>query len=316
MKQTTVGFCGLGAMGYPMASRLAARGYALTVFDLDASRRERFASEHAAAGAAAAAGLAHCDMVITMVPDSAAVEQAVLGDATVPGFAPAMPPDSVVVDMSSSDPLRTRALAQRLAGMGLHLIDAPVSGGVKRAVSGQLAIMAGGDPGVIERCRPILETLGSSLFIVGAAGAGHAVKALNNFVSAAGLVATVEALRAGEAFGLDPQVMTDVFNASTGRNNTTEHKVAQYMLSSAYNSGFSLRLMRKDIRTALELGRTLGLEMTLGTTCLRLWDAAGERVEAADHTEMYRLIPELETGGGPVAAEGKKCGCPTRRRPS
>jgi 3-hydroxyisobutyrate dehydrogenase len=179
--------------------------------------------------------------------------------------------------------------------MGLHLIDAPVSGGVKRAVSGQLAIMAGGEPGVIERCRPVLEALGNSLFIVGAAGAGHAVKALNNFVSAAGLVATVEALRAGEAFGLDPKVMTDVFNASTGRNNTTENKVVQFMLSSAYNSGFSLRLMRKDIRTALELGRALGLDMTLGTTCLRLWDAAGERAEAADHTEMYRLIPELET---------------------
>ncbi len=297
-QQATLGFCGLGAMGYPMASRLAARGYALTVFDLDASRMKRFASDHSAAAAAAAIDLAHCDTVITMVPDSDAVESAVLGGAGVPGFAPAMSPGSVVMDMSSSDPLRTRALAQRLAGMGLHLIDAPVSGGVKRAVTGQLAIMAGGEPGMIERCRPVLEVLGSSIFIVGAAGAGHAVKALNNYVSAAGLVATVEALRAGEAFGLDPGVVTEVFNASTGRNNTTENKVTQYMLSSAYNSGFSLRLMRKDIRTARELGRALGLDMTLGTTCLGLWDAAGERDGAADHTEMYRLIPELETLDG------------------
>ncbi len=300
MKLATIGFCGLGAMGYPMASRLAARGHALTVFDLDASRMKRFASEHGAAAAAAVIELAHCETVITMVPDSDAVEHAVLGDAAVPGFAQAMPPDSVVMDMSSSDPFRTRALAQRLAGMGLHLIDAPVSGGVKRAVSGQLAIMAGGEPEVIERCRPVLEVLGNSLFIVGAAGAGHAVKALNNFVSAAGLAATVEALRAGEAFGLDPNVMTNVFNASTGRNNTTENKVAQFMISGAYNSGFSLRLMRKDIRTALELGRALGLDMTLGTACLRLWDAAGERAEAADHTEMYRLIPELETLDDPL----------------
>lgn len=306
MKQATVGFCGLGAMGYPMAARLAARGHALTVFDLDAARMERFASEHGAATAAAAAGLAHCGTVITMVPDSAAVEQAVLGDAAVPGFAHAMPPDSVVLDMSSSDPLRTRALARRLAGMGLHLVDAPVSGGVKRAVSGQLAIMAGGGPEVIERCRPLLECMGSSLFVVGAAGAGHAVKALNNFVSAAGLVATVEALRAGEAFGLDPKVVTDVFNASTGRNNTTENKVTQFMLPGAYNSGFSLKLMRKDIRTALELGRALGLDMTLGAACLRLWDAAGERDGAADHTEMYRLIPELETLADPPAGTGRK----------
>ncbi len=298
MKQATIGFCGLGAMGYPMASRLAARGYALTVFDLDAARMERFTSEYAAAAAAAPAELAHCETVITMVPDSAAVERAVVGDAAVPGFAHAMRPDSVVIDMSSSDPLRTRALAGRLAGMGLHLVDAPVSGGVKKAVSGQLAIMAGGEPEAIERCRPVLAVLGSSLFIVGAAGAGHAVKALNNFVSAAGLVATVEALRAGEAFGLDPSVITDVLNASTGRNNTTENKVTQYMLSNAYNSGFSLRLMRKDIRTALELGRALGIDMTLGGTCLRLWDAAGERAEAADHTEMYRLLLDLERDDG------------------
>ncbi|MHB8909718.1 MAG: NAD(P)-dependent oxidoreductase [Syntrophales bacterium] len=306
MKQATIGFCGLGAMGYPMASRLAARGHALTVFDLDASRMKRFASEHGATTAAAARDLAHCGTVITMVPDSAAVEQAVLGGAGVPGFAEAMTPDSVVMDMSSSDPLRTRTLAGRLAGMGLHLVDAPVSGGVKRAVSGQLAIMAGGEPEWIERCRPLLECMGSSLFIVGASGAGHAVKALNNFVSAAGMVATIEALRAGEAFGLDPKVVTDVFNASTGRNNTTENKVAQFMLPGAYNSGFSLKLMRKDIRTALELGRALGLDMTLGTACLSLWDAAGERAGAADHTEMYRLIPELETHAGPGTGAGKK----------
>lgn len=290
----TIGFCGLGAMGYPMASRLAAQGHQLTVYDLDASRAARFAAELGEKAAASMAELGRCEIVITMVPDSDAVEQAVLGDASRPGFAGAMAAGAIVIDMSSSTPLRTRALAQRLARVGLHLIDAPVSGGVKRAVNGTLAIMAGGEPEIIERCRPILEAMGNAIFLVGDAGAGHAMKALNNFVSAAGLVAAVEALRAGEAFGLDPQAMTDVLNASTGRNNTTENKVAQFMLNSAYNSGFSLRLMRKDIRTAQELGRALGLDMTLGATCLALWDAADERAPTADHTEMYRLIPALE----------------------
>ena len=289
-----IGFCGLGAMGYPMASRLAARGHELTVYDLDTSRATRATAELGAKTAALVPELGRCEVVVTMVPDSDAVEKAVLGDASGPGFADEMAEGSVVIDMTSSTPLRTRALARRLAERNVHLIDAPVSGGVKRAVNGTLAIMAGGDPAIIERCRPILEAMGNAIFVVGDAGAGHAMKALNNFVSAAGLVAAVEALRAGEAFGLDPQAMTEVLNASTGRNNTTENKVAQFMLNGAYNSGFSLRLMRKDIRTAQELGQALGLDMTLGATCLALWDAAGERSPTADHTEMYRLIPELE----------------------
>jgi len=289
-----IGFCGLGAMGYPMAARLAAGGYPLTVYDLDTARAARIASELGSTHVTTAAELGRCEVVILMVPDSDAVEQAVLGNTPQPGFAGSMEAGSVVIDMSSSMPLRTRALAQRLAAMGLHLVDAPVSGGVKRAVNGTLAIMAGGAPEIIERCRPILGTMGTAIFVVGNAGAGHAMKALNSFVSAAALVATVEALHAGEAFGLDPQIMTEVLNASTGRNNTTENKVAQFMLNGAYNSGFSLRLMRKDIRTAQELGQALGLEMTLGATCLALWDAAGERAPSADHTEMYRLVSELE----------------------
>jgi 3-hydroxyisobutyrate dehydrogenase len=293
-------------MGYPMASRLAARGHNLTVYDLDASRAARCAAELGAIAATSVPELGRCEVVITMVPDSDAVETAVLGTPGQPGFAGAMAAGSMVIDMSSSTPLRTRALAQRLSGMQLHLIDAPVSGGVKRAITGTLAIMAGGEPELIERCRSILEAMGNAIFVVGDAGAGHAMKALNNFVSAAGLVAAVEALRAGEAFGLDPQVMTEVLNASTGRNNTTENKVAQFMLNGAYNSGFSLRLMRKDIRAAQELGQALGLDMTLGATCLALWDAAGEHAPAADHTEMYRLIPELEHTDGQRAPRTEK----------
>ena len=137
--------------------------------------------------------------------------------------------------------------------------------------------------------------MGSTIAYAGAAGAGHAMKALNNYVSAAGLVATVEALLVGDEFGLDPEVVVDVLNSSTGRNNTTENKVKQFMLSGAFNSGFALGLMAKDVRTAVELGDTMGVDMTLGRTVARLWAEAADELQAgADHTEMHRYLQTTE----------------------
>ncbi len=121
------------------------------------------------------------------------------------------------------------------------------------------------------------------------------MKALNNYVSAVGLVATVEALLVGQEFGLDPAIMTDVLNSSTGKNNTTENKVKQYMLSGAFNSGFSLPLMTKDLETAMKLGEMLDCNMSLGQEVLRVWSEAANALErSADHTEMYRYLQTVE----------------------
>jgi 3-hydroxyisobutyrate dehydrogenase len=198
-----------------------------------------------------------------------------------------------VIDMSSSEPVRSRALGETLAGKGLGYLDAPVSGGVRRAVDGTLAILVGGEADLLARWRPVLEAMGSSVLHIGQAGSGHAAKALNNFVSAAGLLATVEALHVAQRFGIAPEAMTDVLNASSGRSNTSENKVKQFMLSGSFASGFSLKLMDKDLGIAGDLARSVDYPLGFGRHCIEAWHAiAAEVGPAADHTEMYRLLAE------------------------
>lgn len=290
-----IGFIGLGMMGSPMAHLLALGGHTLRVMDLNTAATTRFAAEHEGASAATTLqDFSDAQILITMLPDSNAVQSVVLGKDGGQGLDGILRPGSVIIDMSSSEPVRSRQLAGLLAARGFRYLDAPVSGGVKRAVGGTLAIMVGGDAEVLKDMEPVLNLLGKCTH-VGAAGAGHAMKALNNYVSAAGLVATVEALHAGQAFGLDPRVMVSVLNASTGKNNTTENKVNQFMLSGAYNSGFSLALMAKDLGIAVNLGKSLGEPMPLGEEVLQIWRDANEALgKAADHTEMYRYSPPKE----------------------
>jgi 3-hydroxyisobutyrate dehydrogenase len=230
------------------------------------------------------------DALITMLPSSNIVESVLLdGDAKAWGRR--LPKGAVVIDMSSSEPERSRKLGATLGKLGLDYLDAPVSGGVKKAKDGTLAILAGGDAAVLERCKPLLEAMGKSVLHIGAAGAGHAAKALNNYVSAAGLMATVEALHIAERFGIDPASMTDVLNASTGRSNTSENKVKQFMLNGSYGSGFALQLMNKDLKIARALSEAVGYPMKLGVTCTTIWDEVSQRsTPTTDHTEMYRLL--------------------------
>lgn len=289
--QQKICFIGLGMMGYPMAALLSKAGYPLWVADADAARVQQFCAEHRASAVTLdAAEFPDVDVVITMLPNSAIVEAVLDGVDGRGGVVSRLKAGAIVIDMSSSEPLRSRALATRLAAQGLRFLDAPVSGGVKRAIDGSLAIIVGGEPATYDACLTILQRMGKNLFHVGAAGAGHAVKALNNYVSAAGLSAAVEALQVGARFGIDPAVITDVLNASTGRNNTTENKVKQFMLNGAFNSGFSLQLMAKDMGIAMQLGRDMDCPMPLGDECLALWSEAAKSLDrVADHTEMYRL---------------------------
>ena len=279
-------FIGLGNMGAPMAARLIEAGYEVTGCDASPAARERFAAIAGRTSVAdVAAAVAGMPVVITMLPEGKAVA------AVVAAMRPHLAPGAIVIDMSSSDPVGTRALGAELAAAAIRLIDAPVSGGVKRAVDGSLAIMAGGEAAAIDAVEPVLSPMGRVVFRTGPLGSGHAMKALNNYVSGAGFVAAIEALRVGEAFGLDPAVMTDVLNASTGRNNSTETKVKQLVLSESYASGFSLGLMAKDIRTAERLAAAIGIEARLAERCAALWDEAAAALgPSADHTEIARHL--------------------------
>lgn len=285
-----IGFVGLGMMGAPMAERLARAGHSLYLSDAAADRAASLADQWGAK-LLDDQTIGDIEILITMLPNSAVVEAVVLGEVAGSGWADRLPQGATVIDMSSSEPIRSRALRDALQQRGVKYLDAPVSGGVKRAIEGSLAILVGGEATVLEEHRTVLETLGATVLHIGDAGAGHAAKALNNYVSAAGLVATVEALRTAERFGIDPSVMTDVLNASSGRSNTSDNKVKQFMLSGTYASGFALQLMTKDLKIARSLAETVGYPMTLGRLCADIWEEATQRSSpTTDHTEMYLLL--------------------------
>ena len=262
-------------MGQPMAANLAREGFSVRSYDLNGSGSCDSIQE-AAKGA---------DVLITMLPDGGVVRDVVLEAL------PALKAGAVVVDMSSSDPAATRALGAALAAKNVAMVDAPVSGAIAKARDGTLAIMAGGQPGTLKRVTPLLKTMGERIFHVGPLGAGHAVKALNNYLGAAGTLAGFEALLIARAFGLDPRPMLDSINASTGRNSTTERKIPQQVLTGDFASGFKLALMAKDVGIAAGIARGLGVEAPYLRETLRLWRAAQQQLPAgADHTEIYRYL--------------------------
>jgi 3-hydroxyisobutyrate dehydrogenase len=289
-RKYAVGFVGIGKMGVPMATRIAEHGYPLLAYDTSESALKAIS---AASGVRAAKSLAEigreCEVVILMLPDSTVVKKVLYGDRDA--LAAHLRKGAVLIDMSSSNPSVTRELGPRLKEAGVDLIDAPVSGGVKRAVDGSLAIIAGGEPAVIARVKPLLLTMGKTIVETGLLGSGHAMKALNNYVSAAGLLAACEALKVGAEFGIAPDKIVAVLNASSGKNNSTENKLMQFIVSEKFNSGFSLGLMKKDINIATDLAHSLGADTLLGDVLLKSWaDAEAKLSGAADHTEIYRML--------------------------
>lgn len=286
---STVAFIGLGAMGSPMAANLVRAGFAVTVHDVREPVRAAFVAAHPGARAAASPAEAArgADVLVTMLPTTDVVEAVLFGAQGVATL-PHLP--GLLLEMSSGQPQRTRALAARLEARGTAVLDAPVSGGVKRAADGSLAIMVGGLPDVLERARPLLQALGSSVTHVGGIGAGQALKALNNMCSAAGLLIAGEVLRTAQRFGLDPELVVDVLNASTGMNNATRLKLKPFVLSGTYASGFGLDLMVKDLGIACELAQDLGATMPFAQACRDLWREAGHTLgPGRDHTEIARL---------------------------
>ena len=279
-----IGFVGLGHMGVPMTARLADAGHEVRGFDVDEAACARATAPTVRSLAEAAAG---SEVVVLMLASSAVVRQVVLDD----GLLDALDPGALVVDMGSSDPTQTRELAAEAAARGFGYVDAPVSGAVVGAEAGTLTIMFGGTIEELVHCEPLFVALGRKIVHAGPVGAGHALKALNNLLSATSFLITLEAIAAGARFGLDPKVMIDAINDSTGRSWSTEHKVPQFVEPRSFTSGFAMRLMVKDIRTARELARATGAPFTLGETSVAVWERAAEELpEDADHTEIARWL--------------------------
>ena len=292
-----IGFIGIGAMGAPMATNLAKAGYKLVIYDTDAKRTQALAAtrEIEIADSPAAVG-SLCGTVITMLPDGKIVRKVLCGqdDSFKDCVAATLKPGSLIIDMSSSSPIGTRELGTLLEKRGIKLIDAPVSNGVKGATAATLAVMVGGDPALFAQMKPLFEKIGNQIFHAGPLGAGHAVKALNNYVSAAGLVAASEAVIAGQRFGLDAGTIVDVINASSGMNNTTRNKFKQHMLSGTFGAGFVTGLMAKDVRTALEVLEATGTSSLLARPCTDIWNKMEQDLGfTSDHTEMFRYVDKL-----------------------
>lgn len=281
-----IAFIGLGAMGAPMSQRLVEQGYDLVGSDVSEQARAQLAATGAQAMSHSADAVKGATVVILMLPDSSVVDAVVRSD----DFASALHPSTVVIDMSSSEPQRTKDLSKFFEGLEVKFIDAPVSGGVAGAMKGNLTVMVGGEDDTVASVQDVLEVFGRVMH-VGPIGSGHAVKALNNLMSATHLLVTCEAILAGQRFGLDAQAMLSVFNVSSGRSGSTENKMPNFILPETYNSGFGLRLMLKDMKIAVQLAEQEGVPCELGRDAVELWSEAAEVLDPqADHTEIARWL--------------------------
>lgn len=286
---TRVAFAGIGNMGWPMAANLVKAGFHVTVTDISAERVARFVTEVGGQAAASPAEAAQgADAFLCILPTSK--EVALVAEAVLP----VLPEGALFLDMTSGNPTRTREIAARLATRGIRMVDGPVSGGVPRAKSGELAIMLGGEAADLDAAEPLLRAMGTSLHRCGGIGAGQAMKALNNLVSAGGFLIGIEALLIGQKLGLEPGLMVDVLNSSTGMNNSTQKKFRQFVLSRRFDSGFGLDLMVKDLSIAIEVGKEAGVPTPLSALTRELWAAAATHLgPGEDHTAVAKLAERL-----------------------
>lgn len=289
---TTIAFIGLGNMGTPMAQRLLAAGHTVRGFDVAEEAKARLAEAGGTRCDSPAEAVAGAAAVILMLPNSDVVEAVIAG----PEVTAALASNTLVIDMSSSEPLRSRSLEQRLRHNGTRFVDAPVSGGVKGAENGTLTVMAGGSDEDLAEASAILDCFGT-VRRAGQVGAGHAAKALNNLMSATHLLVSSEAILAGQSFGVDPELLLQIVNGSSGKSGSTENKWPNFILPGTYNSGFALKLMLKDMKIAVDLADQVHAASRLSHAAVELWEeAAAELPDNADHTEIARWVAAASQG--------------------
>jgi 3-hydroxyisobutyrate dehydrogenase len=284
----TVGFAGLGTMGWPMARNLVHAGYQVVVHDAADGLAERFAGEFGGVAAASPSDFAPVGVLVTMLPDGKITQQVLL--EWEGGIAQALAPGSVVVDMGSSNPVDTLALATALRGRGVAVVDAPVSGGKRGADAGTLSIMIGTDSeDAFARAEPVLEALGSRLIRTGRLGSGHAMKALNNFCAGAAYATLAEALVIGKQFGLSGDTMIEVISVSSGRSFNSDVVFKDDVVSGRYGSGFALALLAKDVGIAASLAESSGVSAPVcALVSERLAGARDDLPSGADHSEAHK----------------------------
>ena len=301
-----IGFIGLGVMGTPMAGHLARAGHQLTLLDQDKATAQRAAEACGPAARVAATQRAvaeQSDIVITMLPNGQVVRDVTLGEE---GLIHGLRPAALLLDTSSCEPWLTLQTGAALAERGATMVDAPVSGAQWGAVDAQLVFMVGGHAADVARVRPLLDCMGRAVFHLGGPGAGHAMKCINNCITAVTLANTAEGLVAGKRYGLDPVAMIDVLNASTGGSWITQTHFNQRVFNRAFDDPFKLELMLKDMGIALGLAQDTETPTPLWALGQQLWRMADHAAgPGASVSELVRWVEnqsgtELTPGASPA----------------
>jgi 3-hydroxyisobutyrate dehydrogenase-like beta-hydroxyacid dehydrogenase len=309
MAALEIGFIGLGVMGAPMAKHLALAGHAMTLLDADAQTTRSVAEAIGGRAVATPREVAQAsEIVVTMLPNGEVVRDVALGPA---GLLGGLRRGALLLDCSSAEPWITEQTAEALAARGASMVDAPVSGAQWGAQEAKLVFMVGGADADVARVRPLLDAMGRAVFHLGGVGAGHAMKCINNCITAMTFTATAEGLVAGKRYGLDPQVMVDVLNESTGGSWITQTHFHQRVFNRRFDDPFKLELMLKDIGIAVQLARETGTPVPIAALGQQLWRMADHAVGAgASVSELVRWVErqsgtELTPGRAPRARKGE-----------
>jgi len=292
-----IGFIGLGVMGLPMSKRLRDAGYELYVYDIDPRPIKILKDLGAHEGTSPKDVSARSEIIISVLPTPAITKEVALG---VDGIVRGVQPGSVYVDMSTSNPMVTREIHEDFKGKKVEMLDAPVSGGVKGAKEGTLTIMVGGVEVVFEKLRPILLTMGKRVIHVGKLGSGHTIKVINNMLFAVTMAATSEALALGKKAGVDPVVMRDVMNTSSGASYALDYKVRDFVLPRNFEPGFTVDFQIKDMDLALGLAKDLGAPVVLGSLVRQMYQALAVKGYGKKDTSIIISVFEETMGSGEI----------------
>lgn len=304
--RTTIGFIGIGKMGTPMSRHLRRGDYTVIGFDSDPAALERVRPEGVQASSSIAELAKRCDVVITMVPNSDIMDQVVTGEG---GLLDNMEAGKLLIDMSSSYPRRTAALGEELSRRNIYMLGAPVSGGVVGAEAGTLAIMPGGPSDVVEAAMPLFRIMGKNIVHIGEdVESGHAMKCVNNFLSATNLLSSMEAMVFAAKMGLDSEKVLDVVNSGSGMNSGTADKWPRLLLNRDFNTGFTAGLMHKDLTMASDLAREIGATMFILNHVREVFGLAVSKNGAdSDQALILEMIEEWigQTVGQPPGGDSK-----------
>lgn len=282
MTRPRVGFIGLGIMGRPQCQNLIKAGYPLTVWNRSQPGIDTVVGYGALPGRSPADVAAKSDVTITMVTDSPDVRQVILGPE---GVLEGARPGSTVIDMSTISPTVTKEIAAELQQRDIRMLDAPVSGGEIGAINGTLSIMVGGDEGVFNECRPVLEAMGKNIVYIGESGAGQTVKLCNQVAAVLNILGMSEALILAARSGVDPEKMLQAVTAGAAGSWMLSN-LAPRVLKGDFAPGFMIRLQQKDLRLCLEAAAELDLPLP-GTALMH---------------QLFRAV-EAEEGGGDLGTQ-------------